>query len=43
MKTWVKITGLGLLATFISFVGVKKGIIRFPKKGMNVSSHRAMK
>ena len=43
MKTWVKIAGLGLLATFISFVGVKKGIIKFPKKGMSVSSHGAMK
>jgi len=43
MKTWVKITGLGLLATFISFIGVKKGIIRLNKKEMNVSSHRTMK
>jgi len=43
MKTWVKIAGLGVLATFISFVGIKKGIIKFPKKGMNVSSQRTMK
>lgn len=43
MKTWVKITGLGLLATFISFFGVKKGIIMLPKKDMNVLNHRTMK
>lgn len=32
MKTWIKISALGLLAVFMSFIGFKKGIFKLNKK-----------
>lgn len=43
MKTWVKISALGLLAAFISALGFKKVLLKLNKKGMNIFNYKATK
>lgn len=32
MKTWIKISALGLVAVFLSVMGFKKGLLKLNKK-----------
>jgi len=39
MKTWIKISGLGLLAALMLALGLKRGFFKLNKKGTNVFNH----
>lgn len=43
MKTWVKISALGLLAATMLALGLKKGLLKLNKKGMNIFNYKATK